>query len=62
VRSYRRGGAARGWHFLTGGQEAIDRLTRTIGFRYRYDGNSRQFAHASGIVVAAPDGRLARYF
>lgn len=62
VRSYRREGAAEGWHFLTGDQQAIDRLTQAVGFRYHYDPQSDQFAHASGIVVATPDGRLARYF
>src|SRR5262249_41076142 len=58
---YRREGAERGWHFLTGDQEAIDRLTSAVGFRYRYDPPSNQFAHASGIAIATPDGRLARY-
>ncbi|MGE5191188.1 MAG: SCO family protein [Deltaproteobacteria bacterium] len=62
VRAYRRAGAARGWHFLTGDQEAIDRLTEAVGFRYRYDPRSDQFAHASGIAIATPEGRLARYF
>jgi protein SCO1/2 len=62
VRSYRREGAAEGWHFLTGDQHAIDRLTQAVGFRYHYDPQSDQFAHASGIVVATPGGRLARYF
>jgi len=62
VRSYRRAGAAEGWHFLTGDQQAIDQLTQAVGFRYHYDAQSGQFAHASGIMVATPDGRLARYF
>jgi len=59
---YNHPGAAQGWHFLTGDQTSIDTLTRTMGFRYRYDARSRQFYHASGIVVATPAGRLARYF
>ena len=62
IRAYRRDGAEQGWHFLTGDRTAIDRLTRAVGFRYRYDPASRQFAHASGIVIVTPDGRLARYF
>ena len=61
VRTYRRDGAARGWHFLTGNDEAIKRLTSAVGFRYRYDAKSDQFAHASGIVVATPQGKLSRY-
>lgn len=62
VRAYRREGAAAGWHFLTGDEDAIRRLTDAVGFRYRYDLKSDQYAHASGIVVATPDGKLSRYF
>jgi protein SCO1 len=54
--------AERGWHFLTGGQPAIDRLTEAVGFRYRYDSATDQFAHASGIMIMTPEGRLSRYF
>lgn len=61
VRAYRREGAAAGWHFLTGDEDAIKRLTEAVGFRYRYDAKSDQFAHASGIVVATPRGKLSRY-
>ena len=62
VRAYRRDGAADGWHFLTGDRQSIDRLTKAVGFRYHFDPKSDQFAHASGIALATPDGRLARYF
>jgi protein SCO1/2 len=61
VRVYRRGGAEKGWHFLTGDQQSIDRLTQAVGFHYRYDEKSRQFAHGSGICIATPGGRLSRY-
>jgi protein SCO1/2 len=59
---YRRPGAEKGWHFLTGDDEAIKRLTEAVGFRYRYDAETGQFAHASGIVVLTPKGRVAQYF
>ena len=62
VRAYRRDGAADGWHFLTGDRQSIDRLTKVVGFRYHFDPKSDQFAHASGIALATPDGRLSRYF
>jgi len=62
VWQYGRAGAESGWHFLTGDQQAIDRLTDAVGFHYRYDPATEQFAHASGIMVLTPDGRLSRYF
>lgn len=61
VRAYRRPGAAEGWHFLTGDAASIERLTEIVGFRYRYDPATKQFAHAAGIMIATPDGKLSRY-
>jgi len=58
---YRRPAAAAGWHFLTGDQESIDRLTKAVGFRYVWDDGLKQFAHPTGIIVLTPQGRPARY-
>jgi protein SCO1/2 len=59
---YKRPGADAGWHFLTGSNREIAALTRAVGFRYAYNASVGQFAHASGIMVATPDGRLSHYF
>ena len=61
VEQYGRAGVDKGWHFLTGDQESIKRLAGAVGFRYVYDEQTKQFAHASGIMVVTPDGTLARY-
>lgn len=62
VERYHREGAANGWHFLTGNEPEISMLTRAVGFRYAYNKAVGQYAHASGIMVLTPDGRLSRYF
>ncbi len=49
-------------HFLTGVQESIDVLTKSVGFGYGYDPNSDQFAHPGMITLLTPQGRIARYF
>lgn len=54
--------AAAGWHFLTGDKAQIDAVAGAAGFRYAFDTRTDQYAHASGIMVATPDGRLSRYF
>jgi len=59
---YGRPGALAGWHFLTGDQPQIQQLAASVGFRYVYDQDSQQFAHASGIVVLTPEGHVSRYF
>ena len=61
LRRYGRPGTANGWHFLTGDEANIHALTSAVGFRYKYDAASGQFAHASGIMVLTPQGRLSRY-
>ena len=53
---------ADGWHFLTGEESQIVALTRAVGFRYVWDPVTNQYAHASGIMVLTPEGRVSRYF
>jgi protein SCO1 len=54
--------AKNGWHFLTGQQTSIQKLADAVGFRYFFDPSLNQFAHASGIFVLTPTGKIARYF
>ncbi len=54
--------ATSGWHFLTGQEESIQRLTRAVGFRYLWDPVTKQYAHASGLMVLTPGGKVSRYF
>lgn len=62
LKQYNRPGAEAGWHFLTGDEESIRKLMSAIGFRYTYDAKTKQYAHASSIMVLTPQGRLSRYF
>jgi protein SCO1 len=62
VNKYSRPGAEKGWHFLTGDETAIRRLTEAVGFRYNYDRENDRFGHATGIMLLTPDGKIARYF
>jgi protein SCO1/2 len=59
---FRRPETALGWHFLTGSKESIDALTKSANFRYSFDEKTNLFAHASGIMLLTPDGRISRYF
>jgi protein SCO1/2 len=49
------------WRFWTGGKESIAALADALGFRYRYDPQSDQFAHAAVLFVLTPQGQLSRY-
>src|ERR1700692_2025578 len=59
---FRRPETASGWHFLTGTKESIDAATNAANFRYSFDAKTNLFAHASGIMLLTPDGRISRYF
>ena len=61
LQRYKRPGADTAWHFLTGTESSIARATRAAGFRFVWDERLKQFAHPTGILVATPDGRIARY-
>ncbi|MGC1171182.1 MAG: SCO family protein [Candidatus Acidiferrales bacterium] len=58
---YGRPGATEGWHFLTGDEPQIKQLADAVGFRYAYDPETKQFAHASAIMILTPDGKISRY-
>lgn len=53
--------AAAGVHFFTAPPEDLRAIASSIGFPYRYDRASGQFAHPAGFVVTTPDGRISRY-
>jgi protein SCO1/2 len=59
--AYRRAGGATAWHFLTADATSVAALARSVGFRYRRDAESGEYAHASAIMVLMAEGRVARY-
>lgn len=58
---YNRSGTEDGWHFLTGSQSSIEALTDDVGFRYVYDRDRDEYAHAAGVTILTPEGRISRY-
>jgi protein SCO1/2 len=66
LRRYGHPETASGWHYLTGQKAAIDAVTKAVGFGYTRvpgpDGRLTQFAHASSIEIATPQGKLAQYY
>jgi protein SCO1/2 len=59
--AYGQSGSEAGFHFLTGAAEEIRKITTAAGYRYYYDEESKQWAHATGVLLLAPDGRMARF-
>ena len=61
IKEYERPSAAAGWHFLVGEKPNIEALAEPLGFGYRYDEKSNQYAHAAVTYIVTPDGRISRY-
>lgn len=59
--AYGQSGSEPGFHFLTGSAEEIKKITSAAGYRYYYDEEAKQWAHATGVLLLAPDGRMARF-
>ena len=62
LRWYGRANTANGWHFLTGDEPNIRAVMDAVGFHYKYDPATDQYAHASGVMIVTPEGRLSKYF
>jgi protein SCO1/2 len=61
IKRYAREDSENGWHFLTGTQDSIDKITQAVGFGYQWDEQTQQFAHAGAIMVITPEGKLSKY-
>ncbi len=57
---YGRMGGERGWHFLTGTEDQIKKLSDQIGFGFRYDQETDEYAHSAAVFVMTPEAKLSR--
>lgn len=59
-----RGHDGKGWHFLVADprdKASIAAVAAAAGFEYQYDADQKQWGHPSVVMIAKPDGRMARY-
>jgi len=61
IKEYGRPEAAAGWHFLTGDETNIKRVTETVGFGYKWNEKMQQYAHSAAIMIITPDGTVSQY-
>ncbi len=51
----------KGWSFLVGSEQDIQRITKTVGFHYTYDVKHNRYNHAAAAIFISPKGRITRY-
>lgn len=49
------------WPFLVGTEAAAKRLSEAVGFHYKLDPATGEWAHVAAIFVLTPDGKVSRY-
>ncbi len=60
LQKYSRLDASLGWHWLTGSEDQIKKLSDQLGFGYALDPKTKEYAHGSALFVLAPDGMISR--
>jgi protein SCO1/2 len=53
--------AYQGWHFLADYKDNVKKLAEQVGFSYRWDERTEQFAHSAALMVLTPEGVVSRY-
>lgn len=48
------------WHFMVGDSTNIKKLTNSVGFYYKPDGNG-DFIHSGCLIMLSPEGKITRY-
>jgi protein SCO1/2 len=61
MKLYGREGASASWHFLTGSADSVRVFTSNVGFKFRWEEATKEWAHASAAVVVSPNGIISRY-
>jgi protein SCO1 len=55
------GAAVAAWRYLSGTAAASAGIADALGFHDLFDARTGQYAHAAGVVVVSPDGRVSQY-
>lgn len=61
MKLYGREGAENEWHFLTADEATVQAITKSLGFKFKWDESQKEWAHASAAVILTPDGVISRY-
>jgi len=60
LQDYGRPSGVSGWRFLVGSEDHIAKLADAVGFGFKYVEEDQQYAHAAGIFILTPTGRISK--
>lgn len=61
MKVYDRAGTEKGWHFLTADEATVQALTSSVGFKFKWNEEAKEWAHASAAIIITPEGKISRY-
>lgn len=61
LKLYGRPGTEKGWHFVTADETNVKKFTESVGFKYKWNEQAKEWAHASAAIVISPEGKISRY-
>lgn len=62
LKQYKRETAEKGWHFVTGDYDQIQKVLSAAGYRYKYDAVKDRVVHPAGAIILTPQGTVSKYF
>lgn len=61
LKEYGRPKSESGWHFVTADQQTINKITDSVGFKFKWNEKMGEWAHASAAIIISPEGKISRY-
>lgn len=61
MKVYDRPGSETGWHFLTANSDTVKALTESLGFKFKWSEEMKEWSHASAAIIVSPEGKISRY-
>lgn len=61
LKLYGRENTENGWHFVTADEPTIKKITDSVGFKYKWNEQAKEWSHASAAIVVSPEGKISRY-
>ncbi len=58
---YDRPGTQDGVHFLTASEDTIKKITESVGFKFKWNSEAKEWAHSSAAIFLTPEGGVSRY-
>ena len=61
LKLYGRTKTENGWHFVTADEATVKKITESVGFKFKWNEQAKEWSHASAAIVLTPDGKISRY-